>query len=122
MARKKGYYWVVVATSNEERIAYYDGKNWDLMTCKSGLFNENIIKKCGAWVGDSFMREQANELLPLVRQRCIDFANWIKKQNLMICTGYDKEDATWRSSMIGGKKFTDEQLYYIFESGGNVAG
>lgn len=55
-----------------------------------------------------------------VRQRCIDFANWIKKQNLMICTGYDESDCNWRSSMIGGKKFTDEQLYDIFERGGNV--
>ena len=65
--------------------------------------------------------QNGNDFIADVRQRCIDFANWIKKQNLMICTGYDKEDATWRSSMIGGKKFTDEQLYDIFERGGNIA-
>ena len=59
--------------------------------------------------------------IPDVRQRCIDFAKWIKKQNLMICTGYDDSDCNWRSSMIGGKKYTDEQLYDIFERGGNVA-
>lgn len=55
-----------------------------------------------------------------IKNHCIDFANWIKKQNLMICTGYDKEDVTWRSSMIGGRKFTDEQLYDVHIKGGTI--
>lgn len=70
--------------------------------------------------GNQANSEPANCAILEVRQRCIDFANWIKKQNLMICAGYDENDCNWRSSMIGGKKFTDEQLYDIFERGGNV--
>ena len=70
MARKKGYYWVIIATSNQEKIAYCDGENWDLLNGAKGMYNDNMIKKIGAWVGDSFMREKANEILPRVINRC----------------------------------------------------
>ena len=49
-----------------------------------------------------------------VRQRIIDYTNWLTKQNLMICEGVD--GYTFRSSMIGGKKYTAEELYDKFVS------
>ena len=52
--------------------------------------------------------------IPVVRQRIIDYTNWLTKQNLMICEGVD--GYTFRSSMIGGKKYTAEELYDKFVS------
>ena len=49
-----------------------------------------------------------------VRQRMIAYTNWLSKQNLMICEGVDGH--TFRSSMIGGKKYTAEELYDKFVS------
>lgn len=49
-----------------------------------------------------------------VRQRIIDYTNWLTKQNLMICEGVD--GYTFRSSMIGGKKYTAEEIYDKFVS------
>ena len=49
-----------------------------------------------------------------VRQRIIDYTNWLSKQNLMICEGVD--GYTFRSSMIGGKKYSAEELYDKFVS------
>lgn len=49
-----------------------------------------------------------------VRQRIIAYTNWLTEQNLMICEGVD--GYTFRSSMIGGKKYTAEELYEKFES------
>lgn len=49
-----------------------------------------------------------------VRQRIIDYTNWLTKQNLMISEGVD--GYTFRSSMIGGKKYTAEELYDKFVS------
>jgi hypothetical protein len=49
-----------------------------------------------------------------VRQRIIDYTNWLSKQNLMICEGLDGH--TFRSSMIGGKKYSAEELYDKFVS------
>lgn len=47
-------------------------------------------------------------------QRIIAYTNWLSKQNLMICEGVDGH--TFRSSMIGGKKYTAEELYDKFIS------
>jgi len=49
-----------------------------------------------------------------VRQRIIDYTNWLTKQNLMICEGAD--GYIFRSSMIGGKKYSAEELYDKFIS------
>ena len=49
-----------------------------------------------------------------VRQRIIDYTNWLSEQNLMICEGID--GYTFRSSMIGGKKYSAEELYDKFIS------
>lgn len=49
-----------------------------------------------------------------LRQRIIDYTNWLSKQNLMICEGVD--GYTFRSSMIGGKKYSAEELYDKFVS------
>lgn len=49
-----------------------------------------------------------------VKQRIIDYTNWLSKQNLMICEGVD--GYTFRSSMIGGKKYSAEELYDKFVS------
>ena len=49
-----------------------------------------------------------------VRQRIIDYTNWLSKQNLMICEGVD--GYTFRSSTIGGKKYSAEELYDKFVS------
>ena len=49
-----------------------------------------------------------------VRQRIIDYTNWLSKQNLMICEGVD--GYSFRSSMIGGKKYSAEELYDKFVS------
>ena len=49
-----------------------------------------------------------------VRQRIIDYTNWLSKQNLMICEGVD--GYTFRSSKIGGKKYSAEELYDKFVS------
>lgn len=58
-------------------------------------------------------REQVKNI-NYVRQRIIDYTNWLTKQNLMICEGVD--GYTFRSSMIGGKKYTAEELYDKFVS------
>lgn len=60
--------------------------------------------------------EAMNQVLrqQLVRQRIIDYTNWLSKQNLMICEGVD--GYTFRSSMIGGKKYSAEELYDKFVS------
>jgi hypothetical protein len=49
-----------------------------------------------------------------VRQRIIDYTNWLMKQNLMICESVD--GYSFRSSMIGGKKYSAEELYDKFVS------
>ena len=49
-----------------------------------------------------------------VRQCIINYTNWLSKQKLMICEGVD--GYTFRSSMIGGKKSTAEELYDKFVS------
>lgn len=49
-----------------------------------------------------------------VRQCIINYTNWLSKQNLMICEGVD--GYKFRSSMIGGKKYTAEELYDKFVS------
>ena len=49
-----------------------------------------------------------------VRQRIIAYTNWLSKQNLMISEGV--EGHTFRSSMIGGNKYTAEELYDKFVS------
>lgn len=49
-----------------------------------------------------------------VRERIIDYTNWLMKQNLMICEGVD--GYSFRSSMIGGKKYSAEELYDMFIS------
>ena len=53
-------------------------------------------------------------LIADVRQRIIDYTNWLSKQNLMICEGVD--GYSFRSSMIGGKKYSAEELYDRFAS------
>jgi hypothetical protein len=53
-------------------------------------------------------------IAPYVRQRIIDYTNWLMKQNLMICEGVD--GYSFRSSMIGGKKYSAEDLYDKFVS------
>jgi tRNA A-37 threonylcarbamoyl transferase component Bud32 len=53
-------------------------------------------------------------LIADVRQRIIDYTNWLMKQNLMICEGVD--GYSFRSSMIGGKKYSAEELYDKFVS------
>ena len=57
-----------------------------------------------------------NEALHIggVRQRIIDYTNWLSKQNLLICEGVN--GYTFRSSMIGGKKYSAEELYDKFVS------
>lgn len=62
------------------------------------------------------LNEAENSALNIadVRQRIIDYTNWLTKQNLMICEGVD--GYTFRSSMIGGKKYTAEELYDKFVS------
>jgi hypothetical protein len=62
------------------------------------------------------LNEAENSALNIadVRQRIIDYTNWLIKQNLMICEGVD--GYTFRSSMIGGKKYTAEELYDKFVS------
>lgn len=49
-----------------------------------------------------------------VRKRIIDYTNWLMKQNLMICESVD--GYSFRSSMIGGKKYSAEELYDKFVS------
>ena len=65
---------------------------------------------------DKLKYEAQNKALNMadVRQRIIDYTNWLTKQNLMICEGVD--GYTFRSSMIGGKKYTAEELYDKFVS------
>ena len=65
---------------------------------------------------DKLKYEAQNKALYIadVRQRIIDYTNWLTKQNLMICEGVD--GYTFRSSMIGGKKYTAEELYDKFVS------
>lgn len=60
--------------------------------------------------------ENTNKALHIadVRQRIIDYTNWLSKQNLMICEGV--YGYTFRSSMIGGKKYSAEELYDKFVS------
>jgi len=53
-------------------------------------------------------------LIADVRQRIIVYTNWLMKQNLMICEGVD--GYSFRSSMIGGKKYSAEELYDKFVS------
>jgi hypothetical protein len=53
-------------------------------------------------------------LIADVRQRIIDYTNWLMKQNLMICEGVD--GYSFRSSMIGGEKYSAEELYDKFVS------
>ena len=53
-------------------------------------------------------------LIADVRQRIIDYTNWLMKQNLMICEGVD--GCSFRSSMIGGEKYSAEELYDKFVS------
>lgn len=62
------------------------------------------------------LNEAENSALNIadVRQRIIDYTNWLTKQNLMICEGVD--GYIFRSSMIGGKKYTAEELYDKFVS------
>lgn len=62
------------------------------------------------------LNEPQNSALNIadVRQRIIDYTNWLTKQNLMICEGVD--GYTFRSSMIGGNKYTAEELYDKFVS------
>lgn len=62
------------------------------------------------------LNEAENSALNIadVRQRIIDYTNWLTNQNLMICEGVD--GYTFRSSMIGGKKYTAEELYDKFVS------
>jgi hypothetical protein len=62
------------------------------------------------------LNEAENSALNIadVRQRIIDYTNWLSKQNLMICEGVDSY--TFRSSMIGGKKYSAEELYDKFVS------
>jgi hypothetical protein len=62
------------------------------------------------------LQEQTNPplLIADVRQRIIDYTNWLMKQNLMICEGVD--GYSFRSSMIGGKKYSAEELYDKFVS------
>ena len=52
--------------------------------------------------------------IPDVRQRIVDYTNWLSEQNLMICEGVD--GYTFRSSMIGGKKYSAEELYEKYVS------
>ena len=49
-----------------------------------------------------------------VRQCIINYTNWLSKQKLMICE--DVDGYTFRSSIIGGKKYTAEELYDKFVS------
>jgi hypothetical protein len=44
-----------------------------------------------------------------VRQCIIDYTNWLSKQDLMISESVD--GYTFRSSKIGGKKYSAEELY-----------
>jgi hypothetical protein len=39
----------------------------------------------------------------------VNYTNWLMKQNLMICEGVD--GYSFRSSMIGGKKYSAEELF-----------
>ena len=51
-----------------------------------------------------------------IKKSIIDYTNWLVGQNLMICES--AEGYSFRSSMIGGKKYTPEELYneYISEN------
>jgi len=53
-------------------------------------------------------------LIADVRQHIVDYTNWLLKQNIMICEGVD--GYSFRSSMIGGKKYSAEELYDKFVS------
>lgn len=50
----------------------------------------------------------------IIKQNIIDYTNWLTKQNLMISESAD--GPSFRSSMIGGKKYTAEELYNKFVS------
>tara|TARA_R110000782_G_scaffold16029_2_gene46361 strand:- start:1729 stop:2028 length:300 start_codon:yes stop_codon:yes gene_type:complete len=55
-----------------------------------------------------------NCFIPNVRESIINYTNWLSKQNLMICEGVD--EYSFRSSIIGGKKYSAEELYEKFVS------
>jgi len=70
------------------------------------------------WDYEDQLKEQGKALdtsdetalnIDLVMQSCVCFANWLLNRNLMMVEtvhGY-----VWRSSMIGGIKYTTEELY-----------
>jgi hypothetical protein len=49
-----------------------------------------------------------------VRKLAIDYTNWLANQNINICEGVDGYH--FRSSMLGGKRYSAEELYDKFIS------
>ena len=58
--------------------------------------------------------EAPQSIMNNVKQLIIDYTNWLCNQNLMISE--DFEGYSLRSTTIGGKKYSAEELYNIFIS------
>lgn len=71
-----------------------------------------LIYDQGERDGIEIGRLMASGLGPMARDLVIRYTDWLSKQNLMISEGVDGH--TFRSSMLGGKKYTADELYDMF--------
>jgi hypothetical protein len=98
-----------------EEAAETYSENWEDIT---GLDYENCvpseINKIDFKAGAKWQQENLGLNITNVREYIINYTNWLSEQNLMICEGIN--GYTFRSSMIGGKKYSADELYDKFFS------